>query len=616
MNKEFEALLDFLKRMRGFDFTGYKRASLIRRADKRLQAVGLEGFADYVDYLEVHPEEFAYLFNTLLINVTAFFRDAPAWEHLSKEVIPRIVEGKGADDPIRAWSAGCASGEEAYTVVIALAEAIGMEQFRKRVKIYATDIDEEALAQARQAAYRPEDLKAISPDVRERYFEAANGRYVFHNDLRRSVIFGLHDLVQDAPISRLDLLVCRNTLMYFNAEAQARILARLHFALNDRGFLFLGKAEMLLTHANLFTPETLRHRVFRKSAMTNVRDRLLALAHTGNEEAGNRLAQQVRLRDRAFDTAPAPQIVVDLNNNLAMVNQQACAMFGLSARDIGRRFSDLEVSYRPVELRSCIEQAHAERRVVSLRDVERSLPNGEVQRLDVEVTPLMDNGGGVLGVSIAFNDTTAHHRLRTELEHANEELQSTNEELQSASEELETTNEELQSTNEELEPTNEELQSSNEELETTNEELQSTNEELETINEELRHRTDELNRVNLYLESILGSLRIGVVVLDRDLNVSIWNPRAGDLWGLLPSEVEGRALLNLDIGLPVGQLRDLILSCLERKAEHDELMLNAVNRRGKAIRCRVTCVPLADSDGEIRGVVLLMEEWEGEGREG
>ena len=567
MNKEFEALLDFLKRMRGFDFTGYKRASLIRRADKRLQAVGLEGFADYVDYLEVHPEEFAYLFNTLLINVTAFFRDAPAWEHLSKEVIPRIVEGKGADDPIRAWSAGCASGEEAYTVVIALAEAIGMEQFRKRVKIYATDIDEEALAQARQAAYRPEDLKAISPDVRERYFEAANGRYVFHNDLRRSVIFGLHDLVQDAPISRLDLLVCRNTLMYFNAEAQARILARLHFALNDRGFLFLGKAEMLLTHANLFTPETLRHRVFRKSAMTNVRDRLLALAHTGNEEAGNRLAQQVRLRDRAFDTAPAPQIVVDLNNNLAMVNQQACAMFGLSARDIGRRFSDLEVSYRPVELRSCIEQAHAERRVVSLRDVERSLPNGEVQRLDVEVTPLMDNGGGVLGVSIAFNDTTAHHRLRTELEHANEELQS-------------------------------------------------TNEELETINEELRHRTDELNRVNLYLESILGSLRIGVVVLDRDLNVSIWNPRAGDLWGLLPSEVEGRALLNLDIGLPVGQLRDLILSCLERKAEHDELMLNAVNRRGKAIRCRVTCVPLADSDGEIRGVVLLMEEWEGEGREG
>ena len=588
VSKEFEALLDFLKRTRGFDFTGYKRASLMRRADKRLQAVGLKGFADYVDYLEVHPDEFAYLFNTLLINVTTFFRDAPAWEHLSSEVIPRIVAGKGEDDPIRAWSAGCASGEESYSIAIALAEALGMEAFRKRVKIYATDIDEEALAQARQAFYRPEDLKAVSPDLREKYFETTNGRYVFNSDLRRSVIFGLHDLVQDAPISRLDLLVCRNTLMYFNAEAQARILARLHFALNDHGFLFLGKAEMLLTHANLFTPETLRHRVFRKSVMSNVRDRLLALAQTGNGEAGNRLTQQVRLRDRAFDAAPVAQIVVDLNNTLAMANQQACAMLVLTPRDIGRRFSDLEVSYRPAELRSCIEQAHAERRVISLRDVEQRLPNGEVQRLDVQVTPLMDNGGGVLGVSVTFNDTTAHHRLRADLEHTNEELQSANEELQSASEELET----------------------------TNEELQSTNEELETINEELRHRTDELNRVNLYLESILGSLRVGVVVLDRDLNISVWNQRAEDLWGLRPVEVEGRGLLDLDIGLPVGQLRALILSCMEKRTEYEELMLSAVNRRGKAIHCRVTCVPLICAENRITGVILLMEEWEGEGGEG
>jgi two-component system CheB/CheR fusion protein len=341
----------------------------------------------------VHPEEFAYLFNTLLINVTTFFRDAPAWEYVSTSVLPRIVAGKGEEEPIRVWSAGCASGEEAYTVAMTLAEAIGVEAFQRRVKIYATDIDEEALAQARQAAYRPEDLKVVSPELREKYFELANGRYVFQNDLRRSIIFGRHDLVQDAPISRLDMLVCRNTLMYFNAETQARILARLHFALNDEGFLFLGRAEMLLTHANLFTPVALRHRVFRKSAGTSVRDRLLALAQAGHDEAGSRLAQQVRLRDRAFDAGPAAQVVVDANNNLSMVNQQACAMFVLTPRDLGRRFCDLEVSYRPVELRSCIEQVHTERRVISLRNVERSLPSGEVQHLDVQVIPLSDNGG-------------------------------------------------------------------------------------------------------------------------------------------------------------------------------------------------------------------------------
>jgi two-component system CheB/CheR fusion protein len=216
-------------------------------------------------------------------------------------------------------------------------------------------------------------------------------------------------------------------------------------------------------------------------------------------------------------------------------------------------------------------------------------------------------------VGIAFQDVTAYHRLRTDLEHANQELETAYEELQSTNEELETTNEELQSTVEELETTNEELQSSNEELETTNEELQSTNEELETINEELRHRTDELNRVNIHLESILGSLRAGVVALNHNMDIHIWNHRAEDLWGLRTEEVEGRALLNLDIGLPVARLKPLILACLEGRSDYQEVVLDAVNRRGKAIRCRVTCVPLTDSNQGGRGAILLMEEWAGEG---
>jgi len=363
-NARFEALLDYLKRNRGFDFTGYKRASLMRRVQKRMQGVGLEDYGDYVDYLEVHPEEFAHLFNTILINVTAFFRDEAAWDYLAQTIVPTILAEKKAGDPVRVWSAGCASGEEAYTVAIVLAEAMGPEAFRQRVKIYATDVDEEALAQARQAGYADDHLQPLSPGLRDKYFEPAGNRYVFRADLRRSIIFGRHDLVQDAPISRLDLLVCRNVLMYFNAEAQTRILTRLHFALNDAGYLFLGKAEMLLTHANLFNPMDLKHRVFAKSPRVNLRDRLIVLAQAGDAEAVNHLGRQVRLRETAFDVSPVAQWVVDANSNLVLANEYARSLFSLNARDLGRPLQDLEISYRPVDLRSLIEQAYAERRAV------------------------------------------------------------------------------------------------------------------------------------------------------------------------------------------------------------------------------------------------------------
>src|SRR5262245_11317510 len=233
----FEALLDYLKRSRGFDFTGYKRSSVRRRISRRMQQQQIGGFGDYLDYLEVHPEEFAQLFNTILINVTAFFRDAPTWEFLATTIVPQLVSGKPPGEPIRVWSAGCASGEETYTVALVLAEALGWDAFRQRAKIYATDVDEDALTQARQAAYGPKIVSALPPEMLAKYFEQVGTQYVFRPDLRRTIIFGRHDLIQDAPIPRLVLVVCRNTLMYFNAEVQARVLARFHFALNDCGYL-------------------------------------------------------------------------------------------------------------------------------------------------------------------------------------------------------------------------------------------------------------------------------------------------------------------------------------------------------------------------------------------
>lgn len=603
---KFEALLDHIQRSRGFDFSGYKRSSLMRRVLKRMQAVGVGHFTDYVDYLEVHPEEFSQLFNTILINVTAFYRDEPAWDYLGREIIPRILAGKKADDPIRMWSAGCASGEEVYTLAMLFAEALGPEAFHQRAKIYATDVDEEALGQARQARYSEKEVGSVPAGLRQKYFETAGGHHVFRVDLRRSVVFGRHDLVQDAPMSRLDLLVCRNTLMYFNAEAQRKILARFHFALNDAGYLFLGKAEMLLTHSNVFNPIALEQRIFAKAKAVNLRDRLLVLAQTGNGEAVNHLSRHLRLREVAFDAGSMAQMVVDSNGNLALANERARHLFSLTPKDLGRLMQDLELSYRPVELRSLIEQAYAERRFVKVTNVERRFPDGNVQHFDVQVTPLQENDAGFLGASITFDDVTHRLRLQAELQRSTHELETAYEELQSANEELETTNEELQSTNEELETTNEELQSANEELETMNEELHSTNEELETLNTELRQRTNELATTNAFLRSILASLRAGVAVVDRQLNVLVWNLRAEDLWGLRSDEVRGQSLLSLDIGLPVEQLP--VSAFLAGKTEYEEMALSATNRRGKAIQCHITCTPFLGADGERAGVVLLMEE--------
>jgi len=601
----FEHLLNHLAQSHGFDFTGYKRSTLVRRVRKRIDELHLADVTEYLDFLQVHPDEFGVLFDTIIINVTAFFRDAEAWGYLREEVVPRIVAGKEDDDVIRVWSAGCASGEEAYTLAVVFAEALGLEAFRRRVKIYATDVDEGALARARNGIYALKDVQAVPEDLRARYFEVTGQRASFRPDLRRSVIFGRHDLVQDAPISRLDLLVTRNVLMYFTAETQRHVLARLHYALNDTGFLFLGRAEMLLTHGNLFTPLELHHRIFSKVPLHSAPERMVVLSSHENDAL--RAGREAQLRQMALDASSTAQLLVDAEGTVTLINAAARQMFNLAGRDVGRRLQDLEISYRPVELRSRIEQAQRDRHPVSIIDVERHLDEERVQHLEVAVTPLFDGEDAYLGATVAFADVTAPQTLRTELQRHKQELETAYEELQSTNEELETTNEELQSTVEELETTNEELQSANEELETMNEELQSTNGELQTINVEMRERTVELDRLNAFMETVLTSLRAAVVVVDGDLHVQIWNNRAEDLWGLRADEVVGRRLLSLDIGLPVGEIAAALRHAADGDSRGEELVLTALNRRGRTIECRVTVSPLV-AGGASRGAVVLIEE--------
>ncbi len=360
---------------------------------------------------------------------------------------------------------------------------------------------------------------------------------------------------------------------------------------------------MLLTHANLFAPLDMKLRIFERTK-GRARERLLAQdpANAANDVS---VDDRVRLYRAAFDRAAIAQIVIDPDGKVALINNRASQLFALTPEDVSRPFHDLEISYRPAELRSCLDRVKRERRPFYLREVERSLDDGEKTYLDIEIIPLLGDGGSVIGTQLSFEDITHAHRVQAQLRKANTELERAHEELQSTGEELETTNEELQSTVEELETTNEELQSTNEELETMNEELQSTNEELQAMNDELRQRGEELVELSGFMSAILGSLRTGVVVLDRELLVRAWNERMEELWGMRAEEVRGKSFMTLDIGLPIEQLAQAIRDSLADGDEVDRT-LDCINRRGRSIRCRVTVTPVKSLPN--RGVTLVVEE--------
>jgi two-component system CheB/CheR fusion protein len=262
----FEALLNYLWSSYGFDLTSYKRPSLMRRVRQQMKVVVIARYSDYIDYLKKHPEESTALFKSLPVNCTRFFRDPLVWNYIAGEIIPRIIANKSSDELIKVWSAGCASGEEAYTLAILLVEALGVEQFKQRVRIYGTDVALDAIHQARIGSYSSNQVVGVPTAILARYFERTDSSYIFRQDLRGSIIFTQRNLLQDAPFSQVDLLVCRNTLMYFNIEGQIRAEMRFHFGLKDSGFLVLGNAETLAPEidSTLFTSVNRQHRIFAK----------------------------------------------------------------------------------------------------------------------------------------------------------------------------------------------------------------------------------------------------------------------------------------------------------------------------------------------------------------
>ena len=520
--RDLEHFLEELHRNRGVDFRSYKRPTILRRLGRRMAVTECESLDQYSKYLEAHPEEYRQLIGTFLIKVTEFFRDPDLFDHLREEVLPGLIEeAHQEENQLRIWSAGCATGEEAYSLAILVSEVLGREAGFFDVRIFATDIDEDAIKFARRGVYPPSALQGLSDEQIGRYFVEEDGSYQVRKQVRGMIVFGEHDLAQRSPFPNIDLLVSRNVLIYFSDELQRRALQLFAYSLRDGGYLVLGKAESPSPLADFFAPVDRQNKVYRRQGQrfllpptlpkgsaprvrlersfgdrgvnqgqAETQQQLSAASSTAGEELLNRL--------------PVGIVVVDRDYAIEAINAAARRMLSISGVGVGQDFLHAMQEAPYAEVRRTIDGAIKEERVTQTEEfaVEEATPGDRSHlRLTCHPRRVEVQGQRVESVLVVVEDATAAVRMRRlseknlRLEDANRELGELNEELQAANQESLVNTEEAQASAEEVETLNEELQATNEELETLNEELQATVEELNTTNDDLQSRATELQEL-------------------------------------------------------------------------------------------------------------------------
>ena len=601
----FRRLLDMLHTEHRFDFREYKTVSLLRRIRARMSHVRIEGFDTYIDYLRLHAQEATTLFNSILVNVTGFFRDPEAWETLRADALPALIDAATTTGRLRVWSAGCSTGEETYSAAIVVADALGPRAGNLDVKIYATDIDEEALVSARQAVFRTDQLKDVPTDVLERHFAPEGHGFRVRRELRRWCIFGRHNLAQDPPLPQISLLLCHNLLIYFKSPLQERLLTRFHYALREGGVLFLGRSESVLARSRGFVPLSQKWRLFRRSTdlslMADFATRRPDMMPGELRTAPAAPAEPPRITAGDIVRAlPYPVMLIGLDDSVREWNEAASALYEIPAENaIGRQFRDLDISYRAEGLRARVEDVKRAVVNVRLENVMFGRRSGETVHVDFWVARVFDERSRSAAIVVAALDNTALARFREEIVRLGEQHATATEELQSTNEELETTNEELQSTNEELETTNEELQSTNEELVTTVDELQAANAELAA-------RSAEVRRLLTSYAAVQDSVTDALVVLDTSFTVTGWNPAAERFFGVRATAAIGRDFFGLPLGSQVEKAR----AALTRLGDggdssrgHEEVEFDVPQANGRSERAVLRFVRLVDGDGAAQGIL-------------
>ncbi|HEU0165114.1 MAG TPA: CheR family methyltransferase [Thermomicrobiales bacterium] len=560
---QLQQLLEDLREESGIDFTSYKYATIERRLQRRMAATEQDTITDYIRHLHAHPEEYQRLVNGFLIKVTEFFRDPDLFAYLGEHVLPELIrEAKEKGSDLRIWSAGCATGEEAYSLAMLVADVLGDDWQNINVRIFATDLDEEAVAFARRGIYPGRSLAALSSSMVHRHFIERGGDYEVRKSLRTMLVFGEHNLGQRAPFPRIDLILCRNVLIYFTPALQRRSLQLFAFSLRSGGYLVLGKSETVSPLAEFFAVDQPRMKVFRRIGNralippSRIRDAMptalpILAARSKPFPGASRVARPGRSRatwqsENLLLDLPVGVIVVDRHYDLQFINGVARRLLGIHAAAVEQDLVLLVQHFDAVAVRRAIDAVFSGEANVNVLLSTVGEPTDAQQTIELTGRPIAQGDGEADElVALTIVDVTEQERLRqrhanvenvtsrliltnAELLNANQDLSATISRLRAENEEMMVAAEEIQAATEEVETLNEELQASNEELETLNEELQATVEELNTTNDDLQARTVELQTLAIegeisrqQLRAILDALEIATIVMDRHGSIVI-----------------------------------------------------------------------------------------------
>ncbi|HEY4367042.1 MAG TPA: CheR family methyltransferase [Steroidobacteraceae bacterium] len=557
-------ICEILRHRIGHDFSGYKNRTFMRRVQRRMQVLQLDSLARYVERLRSDADEATLLLRDLLIGVTSFFRDAASFDALAQNVIPALFKTAGAADIVRAWVPGCATGEEVYSIAILLHEHLQGLQSPPRIQLFATDIDQAALAVARAGRYPAPLLDNVSPERLRKYFRADGDCYVVTRELRDLCIFSAHSVVRDPPFSRMDFVSCRNLLIYFGMDLQDNVLPVFHYALKPSGYLFLGPAEGISRHADLFSAVDKKHRIFQRRAGIAPNVRLPAwitsgkrtTMHSESHRTGTgQREQQLRqhVEERVRDQHTPAHIVVEADGSVVYYSPRTGRYLDPQVGAPSRQLLSMARKGLRLPLRAVLREAVEHGRLAAADRIEVEMDD-RVQIIRLSVEPLPDSGADRLYLVVfadigspLSHEEAARNRpvgMLRDVAGLEQELKETRERLQSTIEEYETALEELKSGNEELVSVNEELQSTNEELETSKEELQSVNEELHTVNQELDGKVEELHRANTDLNNLFESTQVATIFLDRFQVIRSYTPAVTAIFNLIPSD-RGRPLTDI-----------------------------------------------------------------------
>jgi two-component system, chemotaxis family, CheB/CheR fusion protein len=627
--EQLQRIMTQLKSRTGHDFSGYKKSTVLRRVGRRLRVTQAAGLGDYAELLRNSASEPTALLKDLLISVTSFFRDAATFEAWERTVVPALFAGASADDTLRVWVAGCATGEEAYSIAMLLHEHASRLPAPPAVQLFASDLDDDAVALAREGLYPAAIAEDVSAERLERFFRREGGYYRVSKDLREMILFATHNLLRDPPFSRLDLISCRNFLIYLEREQQERALDLFHYALREDGYLLLGSSESVDSASTRFRTVDRAHRVYqrrqggRRQHGSGLSE--LPLPLPGARPAGRprvavnevpRPSADAELHRAVFDSYAPPSILVDDAYTILHVDGAASRYLQYPS---GIPSANLQKAARPelrVELRLALFQAFEKGRSTHTRPLPLQL-DGEARAVQMHVSPVIDGEGSGLALIIFLesdagtvqtgavtDDTLAGHveSVEQELDILRQRLQQTVEEADTREEELHAANEELKAANEELQSINEEYKSTLEELETSREELQSTNEELKTVNDELKLKLDELARSNDDLRNLTAATDIGTLFIDRELNIKRFTPALRNIFNIMPVD-EGRPLTDLTHRLDYDTFSEDCVSVLQtlQPLEHE-----AGTRDGLWFLVRIT--PYRTGDDRIAGVVATFTD--------